>query len=49
MTEEKRSLTEAELKSIEEEFDPEARFRTVMAPVALLAGVILFLLSVYHF
>lgn len=49
MTEEQRELTEAELKAIEEEFDPEARFRTVTAPVAWLAGTILFLLSVYHF
>jgi len=49
MIEEKRALTEADLKAIEEEYDPEARFRTVMPSVALLAGVILFLLSVYHF
>ena len=49
MTEEQRELTEAELKAIEEEFDPEARFRTVTTPVAWLAGAILFLLSVYHF
>ena len=49
MTEENRALSEAELRAIEEEFDPEARFRTVTAPVAMLAGVLLFLLSIYHF
>lgn len=49
MSENIRALTEAELKAIEEEFDPEARFRTITRPVALLSGVILFVLSVYHF
>jgi len=49
MSNETRALTEAELRAIEEEFDPEARFRTVTRPVALLAGVILFALAVYHY
>jgi len=49
MTEETRQLSEAELRALEEEFDPEARFRTVLRPVAILAGVIMFLLSAYHF
>lgn len=49
MTAETRHLTEAELKALEEEFDPEARFRTVLRPVAILAGIIMFLLSAYHF
>jgi TRAP transporter 4TM/12TM fusion protein len=49
MTEEKRALTEADLNVIEQEFDPEARFRTVTPPIAMLSGVILFLLAVYHF
>ncbi|MDD8023698.1 MAG: TRAP transporter permease, partial [Paracoccaceae bacterium] len=44
-----RHMTEAELKALEEEFDPEARFRTVLPPVAMLAGAIMFLLSAYHF
>lgn len=49
MSDDTRTLTEAELKAIEEEFDPEARFRTVTRPVAILSGVVLFALSVYHF
>lgn len=49
MTDTTRDLTDAELRAIEEEFDPEARFRTVTRPVALLSGVILFALSAYHF
>lgn len=49
MSDEQRTLTEAELRAIEEEFDPEARYRTVSRPVMLLSGVILFALSVYHF
>lgn len=49
MTDVDRHLTEAELKALEEEFDPEARFRTVLKPVAILAGIVLFLLSVYHY
>ncbi len=49
MSNEKTEFTEAELREIEEEFDPEARFRTVTRPVALLSGVILFALSAYHF
>lgn len=34
----KRAMTAAELAAIEEQFDPEARFRTVTRPVATLAG-----------
>lgn len=49
MTETTRELTETELRALEEEYDPEARFRTVTRPVAILSGVILFLLSVYHY
>ena len=49
MSEETRHLSEAELRRLEEEYDPEARFRTVLRPVAILAGVIMFLLSCYHF
>src|SRR5690606_6072750 len=44
-----RQLSEQELRAIEEEFDPEARFRTLLRPVAILAGIIMFLLSCYHF
>ncbi len=44
-----RHLSDADLKALEEEFDPEARFRTVTRPVAILSGTILFLLSCYHF
>lgn len=49
MNEETRHLSEAELRRLEEEYDPEARFRTVLRPVAIMAGVIMFLLSAYHF
>ncbi len=49
MTEQTRQLSEQELKEIEEEFDPESRFRTVLRPLAFLAGAIMFLLSAYHF
>lgn len=49
MTDAPRQLSEAELRALEEEYDPEARFRTVTRPVAILAGAVLFLLSVYHF
>ncbi|USJ27392.1 TRAP transporter permease [Ensifer adhaerens] len=49
MTEQTRQLSEQELRDIEEEFDPESRFRAVLRPVAILAGVIMFLLSSYHF
>lgn len=49
MTKATRPLSEAELRAVEEEYDPEARFRTVLRPVAILTGIILFLLSIYHF
>lgn len=49
MTETTRQLSDADLRALEEEYDPEARFRTVTRPVAVMSGVVLFLLSVYHF
>ncbi|WP_043625486.1 TRAP transporter permease [Ensifer sp. ZNC0028] len=49
MAEQTRQLSEQELRGIEEEFDPESRFRAVLRPVAIMAGVIMFLLSSYHF
>lgn len=49
MTDAPRQLSDAELRALEEEYDPEARFRTVTRPVAILAGAVLFLLSAYHF
>jgi TRAP transporter 4TM/12TM fusion protein len=49
MTDAPRQLSDAELRALEEEYDPEARFRSVTRPVAILASVILFLLSAYHF
>ena len=49
MTDAPRQLSDADLRALEEEYDPEARFRTVIRPVAILSGIILFLLSVYHF
>jgi TRAP transporter 4TM/12TM fusion protein len=44
-----RAMTAAELAAIEEQFDPEARFRTVTRPVAIFSGVILFALACYHY
>lgn len=44
-----RELTEDELRALEEEYDPESRFRKVVPAVAVLSSVILFLLSCYHF
>ena len=49
MSDGQRAMTAAELAAIEEQFDPEARFRTVTRPVATLAGVILFALACYHY
>ncbi|MTH77123.1 TRAP transporter permease [Paracoccus aestuariivivens] len=49
MTDTARQLSEAELRAIEEEYDPEARFRDLTKPVAILSAVVLFLLSAYHF
>jgi TRAP transporter 4TM/12TM fusion protein len=49
MTDGKPALTQAELAGIEEQFDPEARFRTITRLMALLSGVILFGLAVYHY
>ncbi|WP_287884930.1 MULTISPECIES: TRAP transporter permease [Paracoccus] len=49
MTETPPPLSDDELRALEEEYDPEARFRTVTRPIAILSGVVLFLLSVYHF
>ncbi|WP_410217618.1 TRAP transporter permease [Paracoccus sp. (in: a-proteobacteria)] len=49
MSETVRQLSEAELRELEEEYDPEARFRKVLRPIAILTGILLFLLSAYHF
>ncbi|ATQ55413.1 TRAP transporter permease [Paracoccus yeei] len=49
MTQTTPQLSEDQLRALEEEYDPEARFRTVTRPIAILTGVILFLLSCYHF
>ena len=42
-------LTADQLQAIEEKYDPEMRFRTLLRPVAILAGAILFLMSCYHY
>ncbi|MEI4488924.1 TRAP transporter permease [Frigidibacter sp. MR17.14] len=47
--EEIRSLSAEELQALEEKFDPELRFRTLAFPLSLLAALILFGLSCYHF
>ena len=42
-------LSADELAAIEQKYDPEMRFRTLLTPIALLAGAILFVLSCYHY
>jgi TRAP transporter 4TM/12TM fusion protein len=42
-------LTAEELQAIERRFDPETRFRILSPSLTLFVGVILFLLSSYHF
>ncbi|SIN84423.1 TRAP transporter permease [Vannielia litorea] len=44
-----RELSADELQAIEEEFDPELRFRLLVWPLTLATGAILFVLSCYHF
>ena len=44
-----RHLSADELQALEEKFDPEMRFREVARPLAILTGIILFLLSCYHY
>ena len=43
------SLSAEALQALEAQYDPEARFRSVGRPVAMLTGAVLFLLSCYHF
>ncbi|QUS37280.1 TRAP transporter permease [Falsirhodobacter algicola] len=42
-------LSADELKALEEKFDPELRFRALGPALAILSGLLLFLLSCYHF
>lgn len=49
MSEAERRLTAAELKALEESYDPEARFRTVLRTIALFTGAVLLFLSIYHY
>ncbi len=44
-----RHLTADELQAIEEEFDPELRFRVLVWPLTIASALILFLLSCYHY
>ena len=44
-----RQLSADELQAIEEEFDPELRFRVLAWPLAVATAIILFLLSCYHY
>ncbi len=46
---EPRSLTAAELAELEEQFDPEMRFRSLGRSLAVLSAAIMFLLSCYHY
>ncbi len=43
------ALTEAEMKALEERYDPEVRFRPLTPPLHWLAATALFVLSCYHF
>ena len=43
------ALTEAEMKALEERFDPEVRFRLLPPALGWAAGFALFVLSCYHF
>ncbi|CUH37978.1 Neu5Ac permease [Jannaschia seosinensis] len=43
------ALTEAEMKALEERYDPEVRFRPLTPPLHWLAAIALFVLSCYHF
>ena len=43
------ALSEAELRAIEERYDPESRFRSLPPGLTLAVGGVLFLLSCYHF
>ena len=44
----REALTEAELRELEERFDPETRFRPLSAPLGWLAATALFVLACYH-
>ncbi|WP_062763188.1 TRAP transporter permease [Falsirhodobacter sp. alg1] len=44
-----RALSAEELKELEEKFDPELRFRNLGQALTILSGLLLFLLSCYHF
>ena len=46
---EPRTPTEAEIRAVEERFDPEARFRPLHPVMGWAAGGLLFALSCYHF
>jgi TRAP transporter 4TM/12TM fusion protein len=42
-------LDEAKARELEEQFDPEMRFRPLMPAAGLLVGVLLFVLSLFHY
>jgi TRAP transporter 4TM/12TM fusion protein len=46
---EPRTLTADELQAIEEQFDPELRYRVLAWPLTTIGAAILFLLSCYHY
>ncbi|MCQ0972027.1 TRAP transporter permease [Paracoccus sp. TK19116] len=43
------TLTAEELDKLEQDYDPEMRFRALPRPTEVLAGIILFLLACYHY
>lgn len=44
-----KQLTEAEMKALEERYDPEVRFRPLLPVMAWVVSAVLFILSCYHF
>jgi len=43
------SMTEEEMRALEEQFDSEVRFRPLLKPLAIFTATALFILSCYHF
>lgn len=44
-----QNMTDAEMKALEEKYDPEVRFRPLMPGMEWIVGGVLFVLSCYHF
>ncbi|WP_281966873.1 TRAP transporter permease [Roseovarius nanhaiticus] len=44
-----KEMTDAEMKALEEKYDPEVRFRPLLPSMTWIVGGVLFVLSCYHF